>query len=1004
MNSRRVQMLLLLALAVLPAGGQIQRDEIATDGTVIVPRGGPPTTLPMLHRNWTTREGLPQDHIRAIERTHDGFLWLATDAGLARFDGFEFKTYGLREGLRAVAVLALLESRNGTLWIGTLGGGLSALRDGKIIRTYTKADGLPSGSVTKIGEDDEGCIWVSAERGGYVRLKGDRFVPVDESPERGKGNLNAMFRGGDGSLWLSLGSRGMGRWAAGAWTEEPKPSPAGITAMCEDSGGRIWAADGKGTLWCRDKSGWKDFKTVGLPSHISSLAADADGTIWITYFRAGIRAFRGGKFMTLATRGEPFEDLAEVVFTSPDGQLWVGTSTRGLFALTPARLSVMQVEAGEGNQSANFIGALAATGPDSLLVGTQGRGYHLLQGGTTAELATASSSQVTSFVNCMLPRAGGEIWAGGNGGLSRFREGKVGSLGVKGLPSSCWELCEDPEGKVWAGFANGSLYRLENGVAIWENYGGSLYSIKGMAFEADGTMWVGTRGNGLYAKRDGKWPRYGEAQGLPGEVIRVIHVGRDGAVWVGTAGGGLALKQGERFISFSTRDGLPDDTVSQIMEDDEGRLWLGTNRGLAILSKKDIGKIKGAGTGAVFPRVIDRFDGLLSEEFTIVPPVRMDDGSVAFGTTNGIALLHPEDFQSDETTPPVRLEEVLLDGRPVDKGLGTIEVPPQVKRIEFRFTGLHFAAPDRLRFRNRLVGLEEDWGSAGISRSADYRNVEPGDYVFEVSASTGNGLWSETPATVKLVVKPNFWQTAWFRVLATTAVLGLVAFSVRRRERLRASRRIQQLERQQAVDNERARIARDLHDDVGASLTQVALLSQLARSSLAKRPERAGQHVQEIFTTAKEVTRSLDEIVWAVNPANDTLESFALFLGAFVQNYSHAAGLRSRFDVPDVLPAAPLDSSIRHHLYLATKEVMHNVAKHAHANEIRMKLTFQPGMLHLVIQDDGRGFEGDAPGGPDADGLINLQNRLKQIGGSCLRWSSPGQGTSVEMIVPIATS
>jgi signal transduction histidine kinase/ligand-binding sensor domain-containing protein len=955
----------LLALAAVPVRGQVQPDAIASDGTVVVPSPVAGSSLEVLHRNWTTREGLPQDHIRAIERTRDGFLWLATDAGLARFDGFEFKTYGLREGLGAVAVLALMEARDGTLWIGTLGGGISALRDGKITRTYTQADGLPSESVTKIGEDESGSVWVTSDRAGQARLSGERFVP-----------------------------------AKGGWMKRDAAAPADLSHVCEDAAGRLWAVQSSQTLWCRDEKGWRKYPTPKLGGFISSLAAGADGTIWITYFRAGVRAFRDGKFLTIATTGEPFDDLAEVVHCTPDGQVWIGTSTRGLFALTPSRLKVVRVEAGEGNQSANFVGALAAAGSNSLLVGTQGRGFYLLRDGVTEEVEVPEALQTNYFVNCMLTRPQGEIWAGGQGGISRFRDGKVEKLSFGDSPN-CYELCEDTGGEIWAGFGDGTLYRLKDGKKLREDFGSSLYSVKGIACQADGTLWVGTRGNGLFSRQGGDWKRHGIARGLLSEVVRVIGVGSDDTLWVGTAGGGLAVKRGERFESITTREGLPDDTVSQIMEDAEGRLWLGTNRGLAVISKKDVERIKQGGTTAVFPRVIDRFDGLVSEEFTIVPPVKMDGEKVAFATTNGIALLKTDDFHAEETTPPVVLEEVLLDGRAVGMGAGTIEVPPAVKRIEFRFTGLHFAAPDRLRFRNRLAGLEEEWGSAGTSRSADYRNVEPGEYQFEVSASTGNGLWSVSPAVVKLVVKPNFWQTAWFRVLATAGVLAAVVFAVRRRERLRASRRIQQLERQQAVDNERARIARDLHDDVGASLTQVALLSQLARSSLAKRPERAGQHVQEIFNTAKEVTRSLDEIVWAVNPANDTFESFALFLGAFVQNYSHTAGLRCRIDVPEALPALPLEASVRHHLYLATKEVMHNVAKHAQAGEIRMKLGLERGGFRLVIEDDGRGYDSEAPKAPDADGLINLQNRLKQIGGTCTRRSTPGQGTSVEMAVPV---
>ncbi len=977
-------------------------DEFASDGSV-VPYPGNSGTVPMLHRNWTTREGLPQDHVRAIVRTRDGFLWVATDAGLARFDGFEFKTYGLRDGLGAVAVLTLLEARDGTLWVGTVGGGLSAVRDGKVIKTYNTADGLPSETIDTIGEDDEGSIWVIEGKG--ARLKDGRFQPLPPSPVPGDAVPNSIFAASDGTLWVSYHGKGLWCWREGKWTQNLPVGPLYADKFCEDGKGRIWVAENLANLkrlWCREDEKWSQLPALqGLGSHISSIAADADGRVWVSVYRAGIRAFRDGEYLTPITRGTPFGDLAEVVCGTPDGQLWLGSSTRGLFALTPARLKVQLVENGQGNQSANFIGALVNLAPGVLLVGTQGRGSYLMAQSGCGPVEFQADPDRSSFVNTILRRRNGEIWAGGGNGLFSYQDGRMVALPASmKAPAGVWDLHEAADGTVWAGTSNGTLHSIK-ATARTENFGNKNYPVKGITSQADGTLWAGTRGNGLFAHSGGKWPRYGKADGLQSEVIRFLYTGPDDTLWVGTAGGGLSVKRGARFSTITTAEGLPDDTISQIMEDGEGRLWLGTNRGLAILSKKEVDRLKQGGTGHVYPRVIDRFDGLLSEEFTIVPPTPVGNGQMAFATTQGVAMLKPEDFHADESTPPVLPGEVLLDGRQVAPKDGVTEVPPGVMRIEFRYTGLHFAAPDRLRFRTRLLGLEESWGAAGAARNAEYRNLAPGEYQFEVSASTGNGLWSSVPAVVKLVVRPHFWQTAWFRVLAVALVLGAVIAAVRQRERRKAARRIQQLERQRAVDNERARIARDLHDDVGASLTQVALLSQLARSSLAKRPDRAGKHVQEIFDTAKEVTRSLDEIVWAVNPANDTFESFALFLGAFVQNYSHTAGLRSRFDVPDALPALPLDATVRHHLYLATKEVMHNIAKHAKASEVRMKLTLEPGKFHLVIEDDGQGYDDSAPGAPHADGLLNLQDRLKQLGGSCTRHSRPGEGTSVEMTVPL---
>ncbi|WP_035609205.1 sensor histidine kinase [Haloferula sp. BvORR071] len=998
---RQMRVALACACTFATAAAQQLPDEFARDGSII-PNPGSIGTLPMLHRNWTTRDGLPQDHVRSIVRTHDGFLWVATDAGLARFDGFEFKTYGLREGLGAVAVLTLLEARDGTLWVGTVGGGLSAIRDGKVVKTYNTADGLPSETIDTIGEDDQGYIWIIEGKG--ARLKDGRFELLPPLPFAGDQTPGTLFTANDGTLWVGFGGdKGAWSWSQGKWSQSPPKGPPQARKFCQDPKGRIWTVDAGNNLWCCEDEKWLSFpRAKGLTGDISSLAAGTDGTIWVSFYRSGFRAFRDGEYFTPITRGTPFGDLAEVVRVTPDGQLWLGSSTRGLFALTPAHLKVQLVENVQGSQSANFIGALGNLAPGTLLVGTQGRGFYLMAYSGSAPVESQTDPDHNSFVNSIIHRRNGEIWAGGGGASLAYRDGRMVSLPATfKAPAGVWDLYEAGDGTVWAGTSGGALHAINKIARRETELGNKGYPIKGITSQADGTIWVGTRGYGLFSKSGGKWPRYGKAEGLQSEVIRFLYTGPDDTLWVGTAGGGLSVKRGERFSTVTTAEGLPDDTISQIMEDGEGRLWLGTNRGLAILSKKEVSQLKQGDTSPVYPRVIDRFDGLLSEEFTIVPPTSMGNGQMAFATTQGVAMLKPEDFHADESTPPVLVEDVLLDGRQVLLKEGATEVPPGVMRIEFRYTGLYFAAPDRLRFRTRLLGLEENWGSASPDRDATYRNLAPGEYTFEVSASTGNGLWSPVPAVVRLIVQPNFWQTAWFRVLATVLVLGAVIVAVRQRERRKASRRIQQLERQQAVENERARIARDLHDDVGASLTQVALLSQLARSSLAKRPERAGKHVQEIFNTAKEVTRSLDEIVWAVNPANDTFESFALFLGAFVQNYSHTAGLRSRFDVPENLPALQLESSVRHHIYLATKEVMHNIAKHAKASEVRMTLTLEPGKFHLVIEDDGQGYDAAAPGVPDADGLINLQNRLKQIGGTCTRRSSPGHGTSVEMTVPL---
>ena len=320
--------------------------------------------------------------------------------------------------------------------------------------------------------------------------------------------------------------------------------------------------------------------------------------------------------------------------------------------------------------------------------------------------------------------------------------------------------------------------------------------------------------------------------------------------------------------------------------------------------------------------------------------------------------------------------------------------------MEFKFSGLFFADPERLQFRNRLVGIEPDWAYVGNRRSAEYRNLGPGTYQFEVEASNGNGLWSPQAATVKVIIAPHFWQTLWFQVSLGLLSICCIALIVRQRERRQARLKIDELKRRRAVDAERERIARDLHDDIGASLTQMALQSQLAARNLTQQPERSSSYLQEIFQTARQMTRSLDEIVWAVNPGNDVLDNFVSFLASFVQDFTDGAGLRSRFDLPDTVPPLSIPSIARHHLYLATKESLHNVVKHAGATEVTLAVRLENGTCAITLSDNGCGS--DAPSEAlGADGLINLKTRLEQLGGTCTRHSTPGEGTSIEMRFPL---
>jgi signal transduction histidine kinase len=398
------------------------------------------------------------------------------------------------------------------------------------------------------------------------------------------------------------------------------------------------------------------------------------------------------------------------------------------------------------------------------------------------------------------------------------------------------------------------------------------------------------------------------------------------------------------------------------------------------------------------------------------------DGRLWFPTAKGLAIIDPANFTTNIVPPPVVIEELSVEGKPVRfQGAKVAErvadfasapqIPPGKQRLELRYTGLSFAAPDKVRFRHRLEGLESDWVEAGTKRVAQYSYLPPGTYTFRVIACNNDDVWNEEGASLTFRVLPQVWQTWWFKIILAVAAAGVVAALAISVTRMRVRRKLEQLERQRALERERARIARDIHDDLGASLTRITLLSQSVRSELGSE-HRAVPDVDQIYSTARELTRSMDEIVWAVNPEHDTLDSLVTYLGRFAQRFLSVAGIRCRLDAPLDLPALALTSEMRHNVFLAFKEALNNVVKHAQATEVRLSLELRPEGFMLVIADNGRGFRcppGQAPALEPADGqrlvagngLANMQKRLREIGGCCEWETAPGEGTRAKLVVVV---
>jgi signal transduction histidine kinase len=513
--------------------------------------------------------------------------------------------------------------------------------------------------------------------------------------------------------------------------------------------------------------------------------------------------------------------------------------------------------------------------------------------------------------------------------------------------------------------------------------------------------------------------------GLPSSWIRTLYLDAQGTLWIGTAGGGLSRLQDGRIATFTMREGLLDNTISQILEDDDGNLWLGGDRGIVRVKKRDLDDLKAHKIPAVYPQIYGRTDGMLSEECTsgfFPAGLRAKSGLLWFPTLKGIVVVDPRHTVSSPA-PAVVLEQVLVDGVPElpvptrasagvdatrergDVPIESLRLAPGKHTLEFHYTGLSFDAPERLRFRYRLEGLDLAWVEAGTRRVAFYSFVPPGAYRFVVIACNGDGVWNKEGDSLGLTVLPHFWQTWWYIGLMALGTVIVGAGGTRFVVKRRLQQHLKRLEQERVLERERTRIAQDLHDIMGAKLCHISFLSEHARLRQGV-PVELQEEMRSISDDSREVLQSLDEIVWAVNPEKDTLYHLVSYIGQYAQEYFRRTGIECELDIPARVPVRPISSQSRHHLFLAVHEALTNILKHSGATRTKITIACRDACFEVVVSDNGGGFdpvsgESNLPGSAAGfcNGLGNMRRRLAELGGRCVIESRLGHGTTIQFVL-----
>ena len=955
-------------------------------------------STPWFARTWQVDDGLPGDNVTGVAQTRDGYLWVATQSGLARFDGVRILPVDVPLGRPRPIIRALLLDLSQGLWLAEERG-VVVWSIGGESRMFTETNGLSRSQPLKVVQAGDQSVWIAYADGSLCRILEDKVTHFAEGqgpPGRGACSLTADAQG---RLWFAREGQ-VGVFREGRFVTLETLNERYIELQ-QAGGNRIWICAGNRLLGYEPNAAPVELGQIPATTALvrpTALYEDRAGGVWIGTAALGLYHFDGTNVVRVATSHPRIRTITE----DREGNIWVGTDGGGLNRLRPQVLELKGREAGLPFDTVRSVcedagGLLWVVTQNGAVATSEGEGWK-----------TISSSEVWpgGQATCVACDPQGVVWIGTySRGLYRWQNGQYSVLRrADGLANSgIRSLLADRSGNLWIAFSVGeTLQKLRDGQFRSYQLPKGSRAVRTMAEDAAGTIWMANLDAQLLRVSGDSIVDQTPLDDGRMRPIRCLAGTPDGGIWIGYSAAGVGRLKAGRFASVSTAQGLQDNSICSLVPDGLGWVWFGSDHGIFCVNAREL-EAAMDGKAAVRSIAYGKDQGLpsLQGAYGYSPgATRTRDGRILIPTHAGLAIVHPARVQTNHVRLPVLIESVAVDNRVMRTGQSylTLALPPDHRKLEVMFTAPSFIEADKVRFRYRLEGLEENWSDAGGERTAVYPRLPAGKYQFRVTAGNNAGVWNETGASLALEVKPFFWQTWWFRVAVVVLFTGLV-FAVARYVTFRRLRsKLLRLEQENALQRERARIAKDIHDDLGARMTQISLLSELTQQALPQ-PKKAGVLVGQIATMSRQGIKSLDEIVWAVNPRNDTLPDLLDYAGQYAVDFLQAAGISCRVDFPTTPPPRDIPASVRHGLFLAIKEALHNVVKHAQATEVWLRVSVTDRSLRWVIEDNGRGFD-QPPEDTLADGVRNMQQRLTELGGTCSVESRAGAGTRINFEVP----
>lgn len=946
--------------------------------------------IAMQHTSWSAAAGAPTG-VTGIGQTGDGWLWIGSTTGLYRFDGVRFQ--------RAPAHLAPLSSNisdvgvlpDGALWIAYKFGGASVLKDGTMRHFPAGQRNAPGGTVAALGLDGQGRLWYGSGGGlRYLGADGDWHKPAAAlgAPE---GRITAMLLDRRGTFWVR-NMQAVFALPKGAARFERRHDVHGVGRLAEHPDGSIWTSDREAKrLYLVE--GQARPAAQAWPEHgMEPFLFDDAGALWHPASLGAIYVPGPGATPQAMNPARGLSGrYGYAVFRDREGNVWFGTMN-GIDRFRPYRLRMLDLPG-------YFGGArpLAARPEGGVWID---RSFVADPGASAVQFAPKTSHP--NMTTAMHVAPDGSLWTGGPGGMWRVRDGKREALPLPPGPvdprhGTVYSMASGADGALWVSWGRAGLYAWRDGA--WRAHGGvpelASFAATIVAADARGRMWFGSTGDQLAVLERGKLRRYGREQGLGlGTVLSILPAGA--GAWVGGENG-LAWFDGRRFTPVAGRGGDPFAGTTGLVFANDGTLWLNGGAGLSAIAPGELRKaIASPGYRVQFER-LDYRDGLPGTASGITPlpsAVRSRDGKLWFSTSAGDVAFDPATLARNTLPPPVHITALRGDGReyPVQDGL---RLAPGTGALEIDFTALSYRAPERVRLRYRLEGVDKDWHEPEHRRAAYYTNLAPGHYRFRVLAANDDGVWNETGASLSFEQAPSLTQTLWFRVLCAGALAGGLWLLHRMRLRHTARRvRMQMTERLA----ERERIARELHDTILQSVQGLVLKVGAAVHRL-RGEERAP--LEDALEQARQVLGEGRDRVAGLRGE----PAAPLGLAQAIRDFGAALARDStvRFEVVGEGREPALDDDLADEVLAIAREAVWNAFVHAQPRAVTVTLHWTRAALRLTVADDGRGIPRkvlDEGGRAGHWGLRGMRERAARIGSLDVR-SVEGQGTAWTLRLPV---